>query len=174
MSLDKLKQTLSELQKNNTPTQTVWVEVKEVDWDEKTMVALGIDDELEYYDVLLGLGSVDVKPKVGSNCLIGFINNSETLPFLIMADEVEEIDVKTQFKVQLNISDKGLLIEAIDKPININSNNSMVSLSASGIDISSDRDIRLNGGFEVLYNKVPGMPIIDISQIGIAKKVKVG
>lgn len=174
MSLDKLKQTLSELQKNNTPTQTVWVEVKEVDWDEKTMVALGIDDELEYYDVLLGLGSVDVKPKVGSNCLIGFINNSETLPFLIMAEVVEEIDVKTQFKVQLNISDKGLLIEAIDKPININSNNSMVSLSASGIDISSDRDIRLNGGFEVLYNKVPGMPIIDISQIGIAKKVKVG
>lgn len=174
MSLDKLKQTLSELQKNNTPTQTVWVEVKEVDWEEKTMTVLGIDDELEYYDVLLGLGSVDVKPKVGSNCLIGFINNSETLPFLIMADEVEEIDVKTQFKVQLNISDKGLLIEAIDKPININSNNSMVSLSASGIDISSDRDIRLNGGFEVLYNKVPGMPIIDISQIGIAKKVKVG
>lgn len=91
-----------------------------------------------------------------------------------MAEVVEEIDVKTQFKVQLNISNKGLLIEAIDKPININSNNSMVSLSASGIDISSDRDIRLNGGFEVLYNKVPGMPIIDISQIGIAKKVKVG
>ena len=174
MSLDKLKQTLSELQKNNTPTQTVWVEVKEVDWEEKTMTVLGIDDDLEYYDVLLGLGSVDVKPKVGSNCLIGFINNSETLPFLIMAEVIEEIDVKTQFKVQLNISDKGLLIEAIDKPININSNNSMVSLSASGIDISSDKDIRLNGGFEVLYNKVPGMPIIDISQIGIAKKVKVG
>ena len=102
MSLDKLKQTLSELQKNNTPTQTVWVEVKEVDWEEKTMTALGIADDLEYYDVLLGLGSVDVKPKVGSNCLIGFINNSETLPFLIMADEVEEIDVNVdncQFKI---------------------------------------------------------------------------
>lgn len=28
------------------------------------MVALGIDDELEYYDVLLGLGSVDVKEKL--------------------------------------------------------------------------------------------------------------
>ena len=172
MSLDKLKQTLSELQKNNTPTQTVWAEVKEVDWEEKTMTVLGIDDELEYYDVLLGLGSVDVKPKVGSNCLIGFINNSETLPFLIMADEVEEIDIKTQFKVQLNISDKGIIIEAMDKPIEINSNNSTVSLSSSGIDISSDKDIRLNGGFEALYNKVPGMPISDISQIGVAKKVK--
>ena len=108
MSLDKLKQTLSELQNKNTPTQTVWVEVKEVDWDEKTMVALGIDDELEYYDVLLGLGSVDVKPKVGSNCLIGFINNSETLPFLIMADEVEEIDVNVD-KCQFNINDGFLL-----------------------------------------------------------------
>jgi hypothetical protein len=81
------------------------------------MTVLGIDDDLEYYDVLLGLGSVDVKPKVGSNCLIGFINNSETLPFLIMADEVEEIDIKTQFKVQLNISDKGILVplKNIDK-----------------------------------------------------------
>ena len=108
MSLDKLKQTLSELQNKNTPTQTVWVEVKEVDWDEKTMVALGIDDELEYYDVLLGLGSVDVKPKVGSNCLIGFINNSETLPFLIMADEVEEIDVKSEH-CQLKVNDGFLL-----------------------------------------------------------------
>ena len=108
MSLDKLKQTLSELQNKNTPTQTVWVEVKEVDWDEKTMVALGIDDELEYYDVLLGLGSVDVKPKVGSNCLIGFINNSETLPFLIMADEVEEIDVNVD-KCQFNINDGFIL-----------------------------------------------------------------
>ena len=64
MSLDKLKQTLSELQKNNTPTQTVWVEVKEVDWEAKTMTVLGIDDELEYYDVLLGLGSVDVSRKL--------------------------------------------------------------------------------------------------------------
>jgi len=108
MSLDKLKQTLSELQKNNTPTQRVWVEVKEVDWEAKTMTALGIDDDLEYYDVLLGLGSVDVKPKVGSNCLIGFINNSETLPFLIMADEVEEIDVKSEH-CQLKVNDGFLL-----------------------------------------------------------------
>lgn len=102
MSLDKLKTTLSELQTSKIPTQTVLVEVKEVDWDERTMTVIGVTDELEYYDVLLGLGSVNVKPKIGSSCLIGFINNSETLPFLIMADEVEEIDIKSdecQFKV---------------------------------------------------------------------------
>ena len=102
MSLDKLKQTLSELQTSKIPTQTVLVEVKEVNWDERTMTVIGVTDELEYYDVLLGLGSVNVKPKIGSSCLIGFINNSETLPFLIMADQVEEIEIKSdqcQFKV---------------------------------------------------------------------------
>lgn len=108
MSLDKLKQTLSELQNSGIPIQTIWVEVKEVDWKEKTMIALGIEDDLEYYEVLLGLGSVDVKPKVGSNCLIGFINNSETLPFLIMADEVEEIDIKSD-QCQLKVNDGFLL-----------------------------------------------------------------
>lgn len=108
MSLDKLKITLSELQASKIPTQTVLVEVKEVNWDDRTMTVIGVDDELEYYDVLLGLGSVDVKPKVGSNCLIGFINNSETLPFLIMADEVEEIDVKSEH-CQLKVNDGFLL-----------------------------------------------------------------
>ena len=102
MSLDKLKQTLSELHTSKIPTQTVLVQVKEVNWDERTMTVIGVTDELEYYDVLLGLGSVNVKPKIGSSCLIGFINNSETLPFLIMADQVEEIEIKSdqcQFKV---------------------------------------------------------------------------
>ena len=108
MSLDKLKKTLSELQALKTPIQTVLVEVKEVDWGERTMTVIGIDDELEYYDVLLGLGSVNVKPKVGSNCLIGFINNSETLPFLIMAEVVEEIDVKSEH-CQLKVNDGFLL-----------------------------------------------------------------
>lgn len=108
MSLDKLKKTLSELQALKTPIQTVLVEVKEVDWGERTMTVIGIDDELEYYDVLLGLGSVNVKPKVGSNGLIGFINNSETLPFLIMAEVVEEIDVKSEH-CQLKVNDGFLL-----------------------------------------------------------------
>lgn len=108
MSLDKLKKNLSELQALKTPIQTVLVEVKEVDWGERTMTVIGIDDELEYYDVLLGLGSVNVKPKVGSNGLIGFINNSETLPFLIMAEVVEEIDVKSEH-CQLKVNDGFLL-----------------------------------------------------------------
>ena len=108
MSLDKLKQTIIELIKGNIPIQTVWVTVSEVDWEERTMTAIGIDDELEYYDVLLGLGSIDLKPKVGSSCLIGIIENRDTASFLIMVDEIEEIDINAD-RCQLNINDGFLL-----------------------------------------------------------------
>lgn len=108
MSLDKLKQTINELIKGNFPIQTVWVTVSEVDWEDRTMTAIGIDDELEYYDVLLGLGSIDLKPKVGSSCLIGIIENRDTASFLIMVDEIEEIDINAD-RCQLNINDGFLL-----------------------------------------------------------------
>lgn len=108
MSLDKLKKTLAELQKNSIPIQTVWAEVTEVDWEEKTMTVIGLDDEVEYFDVLLGLGSVDLKPAVGSNCLIGIIDNNDTTPFLIMVNDVEEIDINVE-ECQLTIKDGFLL-----------------------------------------------------------------
>lgn len=108
MSLDKLKQTITELMKNNIPVQTVWVEVSEVDWEERTMTAIGIDDEVEYFDILLGLGSLDLKPKEGSNCLIGIIENSSTASFLMVADEIEELDINVE-DCQLNINDGFLL-----------------------------------------------------------------
>lgn len=108
MSLEKLKRTLSELHKNSIPIQTVWGEVTEVDWEERTMTVLGLDDEVEYFDVLLGLGSLDLKPAVGSNCLIGIIDNNDTTPFLIMVNDIEEIDINVE-KCQLNIKDGFLL-----------------------------------------------------------------
>lgn len=108
MSLDKLKQTINELIKGNIPIQTVWVTVSEVDWEERTMTAIGIDDEVEFFDVLLGLGSVDLKPKIGSDCLIGIIENQSTTSFILMANELEEIDVVIE-DCQLNINDGFLL-----------------------------------------------------------------
>lgn len=108
MSLDKLKQTIIELIKSKIPIQTVWVEVSEVDWEERTMTAVGVDDEVEYFEILLGLGSLDLKPKIGSHCLIGIIENRETSSFLIMAEEINELDVNID-KCQLNINDGFLL-----------------------------------------------------------------
>lgn len=93
---------LSQRIKELIPTQTVWVTVKEVDWDEKTMTAVGVTDNLEYYDVLLGLQSEFKKPVVGSRCLIGIIENKDN-SFLLYATEIEEhlITDKTGFKIHL-------------------------------------------------------------------------
>ena len=108
MSLDKLKKTLSDLQSNGLKSQTVWVKVTSVDWQERTMDAVGVLDDLPYFDILLGLGSVDIKPTVGTHCTIGIINNNETTPFLIMANQIAEIDVNVE-GCQLNINDGFLL-----------------------------------------------------------------
>ena len=103
MAADKLKQTLSEKIKSFVPIQTVWAEVLEVDWENKIMTAKGIDDEEPYYNILLGLDHISVKPKIDSACIIGMIDNNPTTPFLIWADEVEEYHVKvenTEFKIK--------------------------------------------------------------------------
>lgn len=103
MSLDKLNQAINEKIKSFAKVQTVWAEAKEVNWEEKTMAAIGVSDELPYYDVLLGLENIQIKPKQGTICLIGLIENDETKPFLIWADEVESYEVKvgeTEFKMQ--------------------------------------------------------------------------
>ena len=103
MSLDKLNRAINEKIKSFTKVQTVWVEAKEINWEEKTMTAMGVSDELPYYDVLLGLENIAIKPKKGTTCLIGLIENDETKPFLIWADEVESYELKvgeTEFKMQ--------------------------------------------------------------------------
>lgn len=94
MSLDKLRQTLLEKMKSSIPVQSVWVEVTEVDWEEKTMTAIGLEDDLEYFDILLGLDNISIKPKVGSACIVGMIDNNGTTPFLLQADEVEDYNIK--------------------------------------------------------------------------------
>lgn len=87
-----------------TEVQTQWVVVKSVDWDKKRMTATGLLDGLDFNDVLLGLGSVYLKPSVNKQCLIGLINNNPANAFLIEAEEVEAIEVtdKSGFKMVLN------------------------------------------------------------------------
>lgn len=69
--------------------QIRWVTCKSVDWDAKTMEAEGVSDELAYYDVALGFGSVDIKPAAESDCLIAILEGQESVAFLIYAVEAE-------------------------------------------------------------------------------------
>lgn len=88
--LDEFNKLLGQRIRELVPIQTTWAKVKSVDWDKKTMTATGLLDDLDFYDVLLGIGSQSRKPKVGTKCLIGIIANSSNA-FLIEADELEEI-----------------------------------------------------------------------------------
>lgn len=81
-----LGQRIKELQE----VQTVWVIVKSVDWASKTMVATGVVDDLDYHEVILGLGYDYKKPSIGSTCLIGVINNNPGNTFLINGETIDE------------------------------------------------------------------------------------
>jgi hypothetical protein len=82
-----------------------WVTCTAVNWDDKTMTATDSDD-LEYFDILLGVDAVIAKPMVGCDCLISIVENDEATAFLLKADAVELL--------QYNGGENGGLIK-IDK-----------------------------------------------------------
>lgn len=98
-NLRKLKQTLTQKQQQQVAVNTVWATVAEVDWNNKTMTAIGVVDELPYYDVLLGLGNHYIKPKTGSKCLLGLVQNNSAATFLIDCAEAEEVELRVKGKI---------------------------------------------------------------------------
>lgn len=101
--LIEFKKLINEKMKSKVPVQTEWVKVSSVNWDEKTMVAIGENNGLEYFDVLLGLGSVNIKPKLDTLALVGSIHNGEAC-FMISCEEIDSYEIidKSGFKLSLN------------------------------------------------------------------------
>lgn len=85
--------------KQEVPIQTAYAICKSIDWEAKTMVAIGQTDDLEYYDISLGNGFEYKKPKVNTLCLIGLIENQPANAFLIDANEIEEYLITVQDSV---------------------------------------------------------------------------
>lgn len=96
---------------NALPAILRWVEVVSVNAEEKTMDAKGVSDELEYFDIELGAGSVILYPAGGSLCLIGIVEGMETGGFLISATEVEKIEVTASTEIILNGGTLGGLVK---------------------------------------------------------------
>ncbi len=89
--------------KEMLPVQTFWAVCKSVDWDAKTMVAVGQTDELEYEEVSLGNGSIYKRPAVDTMCLLGIIENNGAIAFLIAAEKIEETIVDVDgFIIKIN------------------------------------------------------------------------
>ncbi len=101
------------LQRENTKrhikAQIVWATVSSVDWDAKTMEAKSVVDGLELYDVLLGLGSFYRKPKIGTKCVLGLLENRQGL-ILLDAAEFEEA-VYSSGGSEFTIKEEGFIIK---------------------------------------------------------------
>lgn len=100
-NINKFYEHLNSAGGKHVKVQTSWVNAKEIDWDNKTMTATGVRDGLDYQDVILGLGGVYIRPKVGTRCLIGLVENKDAAAYLIDASEIEEVDIDIDVKVSL-------------------------------------------------------------------------
>lgn len=89
-NITQLGQTLHEIAKGHVKVQTCWATVKEIDWEAKTMTVIGVLDSLPFYNVLLGIGSFYRRPTIGTDCLIGMIENKDAATFLIDAESIDE------------------------------------------------------------------------------------
>lgn len=114
-----------------------------------------------------------IYPKLGSEVLCLIVAGEKEETAIVQYTEIDRVLIEIN-GIKFNMDGHGITIEGREKPVKINSNNSTVAITENGIDVISDKGISLNGGFEALYNKVPGLPITDVSQIGISKKVTIG
>lgn len=73
----------------------------------------------------------------------------------------------------VSITDSGIEIDALDKEVVVKAGDSEIEVSQDGVSIQANK-ISLNGSFEALYNTIPGMPIADVSQIGVSSNVTLG
>lgn len=96
--------------KSMSEVQTAWCTVKSIDWENRVMDVTGVIDELDYYDVVLGLGSENKKPVIGCLCIIGIIGNEPGNTFLIHAEKLDEIEFKIGDSL-LQVKNEGFILK---------------------------------------------------------------
>ena len=92
--IDEFDILISEKIKKAIPQVLQWATVTSVDWQEKTCEANDLDTKLPFLNIALGIGGMYIKPKVGSLILVGMVENNESQPFLLNAQEVDIYELK--------------------------------------------------------------------------------
>ncbi len=109
---DQLREIIN--RRNNVNATLRWVKVLNVDEKNGTMDVKGVSDDLEYYDVSLGCGSVVMMPEKGSLCVIAVLEGVDTECLLISAEKVERVKVNTSTEIVFNEGKLGGLVKVQD------------------------------------------------------------
>lgn len=109
---DQLRKIIN--RRNNVTATLRWVKVLNVDEKNSTMDVKGVSDDLEYYDVSLGCGSVVMIPEKGSLCIIAILEGVDTECLLISAEKVERVKVNTSTEIVFNEGKLGGLVKVQD------------------------------------------------------------
>lgn len=156
-NMDRLKAVLEQHIRRQLPSgATEWGIVTSVDWEDRSCVVKGLLDELEYYDVSLGIRDIIIKPAIGAKCLIGAIANESTDTYLIDVEAFEEMIfisghtelhiTKSGFTVKRGTEDlKEILMETFDQL-----KNAIITTPSGPGKFSPDDKLK----FEELKNKV--------------------
>ena len=70
----------------------LWVVCSEVSGNE--MTAKGVSDDVEYHNIILGIGDKITTPKVSSKCLIAVVNGMSSSAYLLDCEEVDTVSLK--------------------------------------------------------------------------------
>jgi hypothetical protein len=109
---DQLREIIN--RRNNVTATLRWVKVLNVDEKNGTMDVKGVSDDLEYFDVSLGCGSVVMMPEKDSLCVIAVLEGVDTECLLISAEKVERVKVKTSTEIVFNEGKLGGLVKVQD------------------------------------------------------------
>lgn len=110
--IDKLASSFQrrvEMSQQGQTAQIRLVECVSVDWDNKTMEAKGAADDVPYFDVSLGYGSLYIKPAPDTPCIIGMIEGENVNSFLIEAETIELIECTSDSIVLNEGKNKGMV-----------------------------------------------------------------
>ena len=161
------------LVKGNNSKNYLKVEVDGTTFIKSKLNILTISNTKQEFIVLNKKGVVVGKIKLSSVDDERFLYQDDFQNEIIVGKSGQSIKDKSGNIV--TIDESGVNVDAADNGIKLVSNESVVEISEDGVNIDSGNGhVTINGDFEALYNTIPGMPIANISQIGVSKKVKIG
>lgn len=101
---EKVRKAIRSMVKDLAALPFAWATVKSVDEDKMTAVCKDMVTELEYYDVVLSLGSIIAVPSVNTTVLIGLTSGKGEASFIVWAEKIKTylISLENGFKMQFN------------------------------------------------------------------------